>query len=65
MGPADDWRAVQPPLPGWAPIPWGSNFDDDAGSVAADDAAGDGEGAAVVAVARDKTPQPRTRSGNE
>lgn len=63
MGPADDW-VVQLPLSGWALIPWGSNFDDDAGPVAADDAAGDGEDAAVVA-ARDRAPRPRTRSGNE
>ena len=65
MGPADDWRVqpVQPSLPGWAPIPWGSNFDDDAGP--ADDAAGDDEDAAVVAAARDRAPRPRTQSDNE
>lgn len=63
MGPADDWRA-QPPLPGWVPIPWGSNFDDDA-EAAVDDAAGDDEDAVVVAAARDRAPRPRTRSNNE
>jgi len=56
MDPADDWR-VQP-LPGWAPIPWGSNFDDDAGL--ADDAADDDEDAAVV-VAVHRAPRPRTQ----
>lgn len=65
MGPADDWRAVQLSLPGWVPIPWGSNFDDDAEPAAADDAAGGGEDAAVAAAARDRAPRARTRSGSE